>query len=145
MPYPEEMVRPMREDLTRRGVEELTTADAVDAFFAKRDGPAMLVFNSVCGCAAGNARPAVKLSLEHPMCPQRVASVFAGQDVEAASQARSYMPDLPPSSPSVVILNDGELVDYLPRHRIEMRDPQNIATELTRTFESLGTTKEPSH
>ena len=138
MPYPELMVRPMREDLTRIGVQELKTADDVDQFMADQTGTAMLVVNSVCGCAAGMARPAVALSMQHETTPDRVATVFAGQDTEATDKARGYFPDLPPSSPSILVLNNGQLVDYIPRHRIENRDAHAIAKDLTELFDKIA-------
>jgi len=138
MPYPEMMVKPMREDLTRIGVKELTTAEEVEQF--KQDmqsGAAMLVINSVCGCAAGMARPAVALAMQHEKKPEHVATVFAGQDTEATDAARALFADLPPSSPSLVITKDGQLVDYVPRHRIENRDAHAIAKDLTDVFEKI--------
>lgn len=138
MPYPELMVKPMREDLTRLGVEELTDAEQVDRFMADQSGSAMIVVNSVCGCAAGMARPAVALALKHDNKPDRVATVFAGQDVEAANQARSYFSDVPPTSPSILILKDGQLIDYVPRHRIENRDAHDIAKDLTDVFDKIA-------
>src|SRR4051812_39024909 len=103
MPYPEELVRPMREELTSIGVKELKTAADVDAFMANKSGTAMLVVNSVCGCAAGGARPGVKLALQSKEKPERVATVFAGQDTEAVAKARGYFADIPPSSPCVAL------------------------------------------
>jgi len=137
MPYPELMVKPMREDLTRLGVEELTDAAAVDRFMAEQGGSAMIVVNSVCGCAAGMARPAVALALQHEKKPDRVATVFAGQDVEATEKARGYFADVPPTSPSILIVKDGQLVDYVPRHRIENRDAHDIAKDLTDVFDKI--------
>jgi putative YphP/YqiW family bacilliredoxin len=138
MPYPELMVKPMREDLTRLGVEELTDAEKVDRFMADDSGSAMLVVNSVCGCAAGMARPAVALALQHENKPDRVATVFAGQDVEATERARSYFADVPPTSPSIMIIKGGQLVDYVPRHRIENRDAHDIANDLTEVFDKIA-------
>ena len=134
MPYSELLVRPMREELTSAGVQELRTSDEVDAFMNEKSGTAMLVVNSVCGCAAGMARPGVRLALDGDRRPDRVASVFAGQDLEATARARSYIPDIPPSSPSVAFFKDGELVYFMPRHRIEGRDAHQVAHDLTQVF-----------
>ncbi|HEY0553045.1 MAG TPA: BrxA/BrxB family bacilliredoxin [Thermoanaerobaculia bacterium] len=134
MPYSELLVRPMREELSSAGVKELRTPDEVDAFMNEKSGTAMLVVNSVCGCAAGMARPGVRQALEGDRRPDRVASVFAGQDLEATARARSYIPDIPPSSPSVAFFKDGELVYFLPRHRIEGRDAHSVARDLTQVF-----------
>lgn len=136
MPYPELMVRPMREDLTNIGVTELKTSEAVDEF-VKKAGAKLLIINSVCGCAAGAARPAVALALESADKPEHVATVFAGQDVEATHQARSYFPQLPPSSPSYVLMKDNSPTHYIPRHRIEGRGPQEIAGDLMQAFSEL--------
>lgn len=135
MPYPALMVRPMREELTSVGVQELTTPESVDAFMNEKSGTALLVVNSVCGCAAGMARPGVRLALEHGRRPDRAASVFAGQDLEATAKARSYFGDIPPSSPSIALFKDGELVYFVPRHRIEGRDAQAVATDLKAAFD----------
>ena len=135
MPYPELMVQPMREELTSLGFQELRTADEVDAFMNQKEGTAILVINSVCGCAAGQARPGVRMALEHSSRPDRLATVFAGQDVEAAARARSYFPDIPPSSPSMALFKDGELVYFLPRHRIESRSAEEVASDLTGSFD----------
>lgn len=134
MPYSELLVRPMREELTNIGVQELRTAQEVDAFMNEKNGTAMLIVNSVCGCAAGMARPGVRLALQGERRPDRVATVFAGQDLEATARARSYFQDVPPSSPSVAFFKDGELVYFLPRHRIEGRDAQAVAGDLTQVF-----------
>jgi putative YphP/YqiW family bacilliredoxin len=135
MPYSPMLVKPMREELTQIGVKELLTPADVDAFMNEKTGTAMLVVNSVCGCAAGMARPGVRLALRHERRPDRVASVFAGQDLEATARARGYFPDIPPSSPSIAILKDGELVYFIPRHRIEGRDAQMVERELVSVFE----------
>ncbi|HEV8582826.1 MAG TPA: BrxA/BrxB family bacilliredoxin [Thermoanaerobaculia bacterium] len=134
MPYSELLVRPMREELTSAGVKELRTPEEVDAFMNEKNGTAMLVVNSVCGCAAGMARPGVRLALQGDRRPDRVATVFAGQDLDATAKARSYFPDIPPSSPSIAFLKDGELVYFMPRHRIEGRDAQQVARDLTQVF-----------
>lgn len=135
MPYSPLLVKPMREELTRLGVDELQTADAVDRFMQDQKGTALLVFNSVCGCAAGMARPAVGIALDHETKPDRVVSVFAGQDVDATAKARSYMPEIPPSSPAMALFKDGELVWFLPRHRIESRSAEDVAHDLATAFD----------
>jgi putative YphP/YqiW family bacilliredoxin len=135
MPYSPMLVKPMREELTQAGVQELTTGSEVDAFVAEKSGTAMLVFNSVCGCAAGMARPGVRLALQHPRRPDRVGSVFAGQDLEATAKARAFFADIPPSSPAIALMKDGELVYFMPRHRIEGRDAHAVARDLIAVFE----------
>ena len=134
MPYSPLLVKPMREELTSIGVQELMTAADVDAFMDQKSGTALLVVNSVCGCAAGMARPGVRLALEGEPRPDRTATVFAGQDLEATAQARSYFADIPPSSPSIALFKDGELVHFVPRHRIEGRDAQSLAADLAAAF-----------
>jgi putative YphP/YqiW family bacilliredoxin len=134
MAYPEVLIKPMREDLTRFGVEEARTPEEVDA--AIRDhGTVMVVVNSVCGCAAGRARPAVGLALKHSLLPDKVVTVFAGGDVEATDRARSYFKGFFPSSPSVGILQNGKLVFMLERHQIEGREAPEIAKDLTDAFD----------
>lgn len=135
MPYPEIMIRPMREDLTRLGVEELRTAEAVDETVKNSKGTLMVVVNSICGCAAGKARPGVALALQHEVKPDKVATVFAGADIEATERARSYFSGYGPSSPSIAILKDGELVYMLERYQIEGRDATQIAGELKKAFD----------
>lgn len=135
MPYPEMLIHPMREDLTRLGVEEMRTADAVDETVKNTKGTLMVIVNSVCGCAAGKARPGVAMALEHGVKPDRVATVFAGADIEATERARSYFTGYGPSSPSIAILKDGELVYILERFQIEGRDATQIAGELTKAFD----------
>lgn len=135
MPYSPLMVNPMREELTSIGVQELRTAEEVDQFMAEKDGTAMVVVNSVCGCAAGQARPGVRLALESDKKPDRVATVFAGQDLDATTRARSYFADIPPSSPSIAFFKDGELAFFMPRHKIEGRDAFQVADDLMKTFE----------
>jgi putative YphP/YqiW family bacilliredoxin len=134
MPYPEMLVRPMREELTRLGVEELRSAGEVDETLRK-GGTTLVVVNSVCGCAARNARPAVAMALRHENRPERATTVFAGQDVEATAKAREHFHGYPPSSPSIVLLKDGEVVYMLERHRIEGRDADEIAGDLTDAFD----------
>ena len=134
MPYSELLVRPMREELSSIGVRELRTPSEVDAFLNDKTGTAMLVVNSVCGCAAGMARPGIRLALQGDRRPDRVATVFAGQDLEATARARSYFADIPPSSPAIAFLKDGELVYFMPRHRIEGRDARAVASDLVAVF-----------
>jgi putative YphP/YqiW family bacilliredoxin len=129
------MVQPMREELARAGFTELRTPEEVDAFLGVREGGALLVVNSVCGCAAAHARPGVRLAIQHPAAPQRLGTVFAGQDLEATARARSHFADVPPSSPSIALFRDGELVYFVPRHRIEGRDAEQVAADLTAAFE----------
>lgn len=135
MPYSEILIHPMREDLTRIGVEEWRTAEAVDDAIKNSKGTLMVVVNSVCGCAAGKARPGVALALENSVKPDKVATVFAGADIDATERARSYFTGYGPSSPSIALLKDGELVYMLERYQIEGRDAQQIAGELTKAFE----------
>ena len=135
MPYPEIMIRPMREDLTRLGAEELKTVEAVDETIKNSKGTLMVIVNSICGCAAGKARPGVALALQHDVKPDKVATVFAGADIEATERARSYFTGYGPSSPSIALLKDGQLVYMLERYQIEGRDAQQIAGELTQAFE----------
>ena len=137
MPYSPLMVLPMKQELTAIGFEELLTADDVDRWMADGSGTAMLVINSVCGCAAGQARPGVRLALEHEACPERLATVFAGQDVDATARARGHFADIPPSSPSIALFNGGELVYFVPRHRIESRGAEEVAADLTAAFDRL--------
>jgi bacilliredoxin len=142
--YPDIMVVPMREELTNVGVEELRTPQEVDSALANHPGTAMVVVNSICGCAAGRMRPAVRAALQHTHRPERLFSVFAGQDREATERARSYFTGYPPSSPSVAILRDGRLVHMLQRSDIEHRDPADIAMELKRAFDKFCAPAEAS-
>ncbi len=135
--YPEIMVVPMREELTRLGIQELRTASEVDDVVAKAAGTTMVIVNSICGCAAGRMRPAVRMALEHSVKPDRTVSVFAGQDKEATERARSYFTGYPPSSPSIGILRDGKLVYMLQRSDIEHREALDIAAELKKSFEKF--------
>ena len=134
MAYPEFFVAPMREELTRLGVQELRTAAEVDQAL-KRPGTVMVVVNSICGCAAGKARPGIALALEHAVKPDVVTSVFAGADLEATARAREYFPGYPPSSPSVALLRDGQLVWMLERRQIESQSAEAIASQLTAAFD----------
>src|SRR6266436_4930518 len=127
MPYPEFFVEPMRRELTQLGVEELRTPEQVDAAVAAGPGTLMIVVNSMCGCAAGKARPGVALALQHARVPGAVGTVFAGGDIEATTRAREYFAPCPPSSPSVALLRDGKLVFMLERRDIENRDARTIA------------------
>ena len=135
MPYSPMLVKPMREELTSLGVEELLTPADVDRWMAVGQGTGLLIVNSVCGCAAGAARPAVRLALQSELRPDRVATVFAGQDLEATARARGHFADIPPSSPSMALFKDGQLVYFIPRHRIEGKDAQQLATDLGAAFE----------
>ncbi len=134
MPYPPLMVRPMREELVAVGFEELSQPSDVERFLGDATGTALLVVNSVCGCAAGMARPGVRLALQSGPRPDRLGTVFAGQDLEATARARGYFPDIPPSSPSMALFKGGELVWFLPRHRIEGRDALDVAADLRAAF-----------
>ena len=134
--YPEIMLIPMREELTKAGIEEARTAEAVDAALAK-PGTTMVVVNSICGCAAGKMRPGVRLALRNPVTPDRSITVFAGQDREATERARSYFEGNPPTSPAIAILRDGKLVYLMQRYIIENNPPQAIAEELARAFNEL--------
>ena len=127
--YPEIMVIPMREELTRLGIEELRSAEAVDQAM-KSPGTAMVIVNSICGCAAGRMRPAVRMALEKATHPDKAFTVFAGQDTEATERARSYFTGQPASSPSIAILRDGQLVYMMPRRDIESREAPAIAADL---------------
>jgi putative YphP/YqiW family bacilliredoxin len=135
MMYDERMVQPMREELTRLGVEEARTAEAVDAVLGEKKGTVLVVVNSVCGCAAGNARPAVQMALEHGVKPERMITVFAGNDKDATQRAREYLVGYRPSSPSIALFRDGEVVKMLERWQIEGRTPWDIAAELTAAFD----------
>jgi putative YphP/YqiW family bacilliredoxin len=135
--YPEMMVIPMREELTRAGINETRTAEEVDAALAQ-PGTTMLVVNSICGCAAGKMRPGVRLALSQTANqPDHKITVFAGQDREATERARSYFEDNPPSSPAIAILRDGKLVYLMQRYVIEQATAQMIAGELVRAFDEL--------
>ncbi len=135
MPYSEILIAPMREDLTRSGVEETRRPEQVDEALTKTEGTVMVVVNSVCGCAAGKARPGVALALRHNARPDRAITVFAGADIEATAKARSYFAPYPPSSPQIALFKDGKLVYMIERHQIEGRQAQEIAQELTRAFD----------
>ena len=132
--YPAELLIPMREELTSIGAKELLTPAEVDAWMADSQS-GLLVINSVCGCAAGGARPGVRLAMQHAKKPARFATVFAGQDKEATAKARAHFADVAPSSPSVALVKNGKLVDFLSRQRIEGRAPAEIAKDLGAMFE----------
>lgn len=128
--YPEIMVIPMREELTRLGIEELRTPEAVNQALKAQPGTTLVVVNSICGCAAGRMRPAVRMALQQAAQPDKAFSVFAGQDTQATERARSYFTGQPPSSPSIAILRDGQLVYMMPRRDIESREAPAIAADL---------------
>lgn len=142
--YPEVMVIPMREELTRMGIQELRTAEAVDSALLGQSGTALVVVNSICGCAAGRMRPAVRLALQSAAHPDHAFSVFAGQDVQATERARSYFAGQPPSSPSIAILRDGQLVYMMPRRDIESREAPAIAADLKAALDKFCTKSVPA-
>jgi len=133
--YPEIMVIPMREELTRMGVQELRTAEEVDRAIVSQPGTAMVVVNSICGCAAGRMRPAVRMALQNSVRPEKMFTVFAGQDHEATERARSYFTGYPASSPSIALLRDGKLIHMMQRSDIEHREATDIAAELKKAFD----------
>ncbi len=135
--YPEIMVVPMREELTRLGIEELRTAADVDRAIPHQSGTTMVVVNSICGCAAGRMRPAVRAALQHSSRPEKLFSVFAGQDKDATERARSYFAGYPPSSPSIALLRDGKVVHMMQRSDIEHREAVDIAAELKKAFDKF--------
>jgi len=135
--YPEEFIGPMRQELTRLGVQETRTPEDVDATLGAHGGTVMMVINSMCGCAAGRARPGIALSLRHAIVPDTVATVFAGGDLEATARVREYLHDYPSSSPSVALFKDGKPVFMLHRHQIEQRDATEIAKFLTEAFDQF--------
>lgn len=138
MIYDERMVAPMREELTRLGVKELRTADAVDSVLKDAKGTQLVIVNSVCGCAARNLRPAVAAALEHSVKPDQAYTVFAGNDADATRQARTYFTGYAPSSPSIAMFKDGKLVHMVERWQIEGRSVEVIAADLTGAFEKHG-------
>src|SRR5438105_2880507 len=133
--YDERIVTPMRQELTRIGITEMRTPEEVDAKLGHASGTTLVVVNSVCGCAARNARPAVTQALQHAVKPDSLTTVFAGQDKEAAQRARTYFPGYPPSSPQIALLKDGELVFMLERHDIEGRSAEEIARDIVGAFD----------
>ena len=134
MMYPEMLIAPMRQELTRLGVQELKTPDEVQATLSDTSEPTLLVVNSMCGCAARNARPAVALALQNEKKPAKLTTVFAGQDQEATAAARAFIHGYPPSSPSIALLKDGEVAHMIPRHQIEGRTAEDIAQDLVEAF-----------
>jgi len=135
MPYPEMLIKPMREDLTRFGVEEARTPEDVDVAIRDTAGTVMVIVNSICGCAAGLARPGVGMGLKHSALPDKVITVFAGADIDATQRARSFFKGYFPSSPSIGILQNGQIVFMLERHQIEGRDPVAISKDLINAFD----------
>jgi putative YphP/YqiW family bacilliredoxin len=133
--YPADLVKPMKEDLVNVGFEELLTPSQVDEAIENTKGTLLVVVNSVCGCAAGNMRPGVKLSIQHDKKPSKLTTVFAGVDGEAVAQARRYFLPYPPSSPSIALFKDGDLVHFLERHHIEGGSAQMIAANLQAAFD----------
>ena len=142
MPYDPRVVQPMREEMVHMGATELTTTAAVDAALGDQRGTTLVFVNSVCGCAAGSARPGLALALRHATRPQQVVTVFAGQDTDAATRARQYFSDYAPSSPSLALFRDGEVVHFVHRHQIEGRGPQDIARDLVAAFDKHCATSE---
>jgi putative YphP/YqiW family bacilliredoxin len=140
MPYPESFIGPMRAELSRLGIEELKTADAVDEAVRTTPGTLMIVVNSMCGCAAGKARPGIALALAHAVKPDRIATVFAGGDIEATDRARTYFTGYPPSSPSVGLLKNGKLVWMLERRQIENQGAEQISAALRDAFDEFCAT-----
>jgi len=145
--YPEIMVVPMREELTRLGIEELRSAADVDNFVGggADSDTKMIVVNSICGCAAGRMRPAVRLALQNANKPSRIATVFAGQDHEATARARAHFAGQPPSSPSIAILRDGKVIYMMHRHQIETREAAAIAADLKAAFDQTCTAPSAAH
>ncbi|HZG74556.1 MAG TPA: BrxA/BrxB family bacilliredoxin [Paenibacillus sp.] len=133
--YMNDYIQPMRDELTRLGITELRTPEDVEQAFNDMKGTALVVVNSVCGCAAGNARPGVAKALQAGPKPDHLYTVFAGQDKEATAKAREYFAPYPPSSPSIALMKDGELVFFIERHEIEDRNAEQIATKLAGAFE----------
>jgi bacilliredoxin len=135
MPYDPRLVAPMRGEMLQMGARELTTTSEVDQVLGDQRGTTLVFVNSVCGCAAGNARPALRLALGHAVKPQEIVTVFAGQDVDATARARQYFAEYAPSSPSIALFRDGEVVHFVHRHQIEGRSPHDIAANLTAAFD----------
>ncbi|MBO77505.1 MAG: BrxA/BrxB family bacilliredoxin [Gemmatimonadetes bacterium] len=135
MPYPEMMIAPMRQDLVRVGFSEMKTPEEVDTVLSADKGTTLVAVNSVCGCAAAMMRPAVYMSLQGEKKPEVLTTVFAGQDMEATERTREYIVGFPPSSPSVALFKDGDLVYFMERHLIEGRNPEDIANDLRAAYE----------
>ena len=133
--YPEELVTPMREELTSIGFTELKTTEEVDNTLTEENGTTLVLVNSVCGCAAGSARPGVKQAIQNSKVPENLTTVFAGVDMDATERARSYMQPYPPSSPSIALFKGGKLVHFIERHHIEGSTPEMIAENLKGAFE----------
>lgn len=133
--YMRDMIQPMRDDLTRLGIKELLTPEDVTEQFEAAKGTSLIVVNSVCGCAAGQCRPGVAKALEHDITPDNLFTVFAGQEKDATAKAREYFAPYPPSSPSIALMKDGELVHMIERHQIENRSAEQIAADLTSAFD----------
>ena len=142
MPYSEILIKPMREDLTRLGVEETRTPEQVEEAINNTKGTLLVVVNSVCGCAAGKARPGVAMALQNAARPDRAVTVFAGADIEATAKAREHFAPYPPSSPQIGLFKDGQLVFMLERHQIENKFAEQIAHELTEAFDRYCTSAE---
>jgi len=132
-----DMIQPMRDELTSIGIEELRTPEEVEANLPEAKGTALVVINSVCGCAAGQCRPGVAQALQHDAVPDHLFTVFAGQDKEATAKAREYFAPYPPSSPSIALMKDGELVYFIERHSIENRSANEIAADLVGAFDKF--------
>jgi putative YphP/YqiW family bacilliredoxin len=137
MPYPEQIVAPMRQDLTAVGFQELKTASDVEEIITNNKGTLLVVVNSVCGCAAGAARPAIKKAVKHDKKPDLLTTVFAGQDLEAVAQARKHFAPFPPSSPAIALFKEGKLVHFIERHHIEGRSAEMIADNLVQAFDEF--------
>ncbi|MEQ8707256.1 MAG: BrxA/BrxB family bacilliredoxin [Phaeodactylibacter sp.] len=133
--YPAELTAPMAKDLTEYGFEGLQSAEAVSEVLSQKEGTTLIVVNSVCGCAAANARPGAKLAAQHEKTPSKMVTVFAGVDKEATAKAREFMAPYPPSSPSIALFKDGKLVHFLERHHIEGRSAEIIAENLKLAFD----------
>ncbi|MCH1639774.1 BrxA/BrxB family bacilliredoxin [Paenibacillus timonensis] len=133
--YMRDMVQPMRDELTVLGIQELRSPEEVEEKLPSAKGTALVVVNSVCGCAAGQCRPGVAKALQHDLTPDHLFTVFAGQDKEATAKAREYFAPYPPSSPSIALMKDGELVHFIERHQIEDRSAEEIAADLTSAFD----------
>lgn len=144
MPYPRELTDPMREELVRMGVQELRTPQDVENVLEGSEGTTLVFVNSVCGCAAGMARPGLALSLTHSTVPDRVVSVFAGVDGEATARARGYFGEYPPSSPQVALFKDGKLVHMMQRHQIEGSSAQAVAQQLIGAYDANCSAKHPA-
>jgi putative YphP/YqiW family bacilliredoxin len=135
--YDERIVKPMREELTSVGFQEARSAEEVDRVLGEKKGTVLVVVNSVCGCAAGMARPAVTMAVQHDVRPEKMITVFAGNDREATARAREYFVGYRPSSPSIALIRDGEVVKMIERWQIEGRNPEDLAGELTAAFDQF--------